>query len=169
MSASRTGEIVRPARDSELDQAGELCVAAYRAGGHLPDGDPYTDVLRDARARARTADVLVLERQGAVIGTVTVCPPGSPLAEIGLEGELEFRFLAVDPEHWGTGAGPALVDACDELARAQAADALVICVISINQQAMRMYARLGFHRLPERDWSPREGVSLLAFRRAVTS
>jgi hypothetical protein len=29
--------------------------------------------------------------------------------------------------------------------------------------AQRLYAELGFRRLPERDWSPVPGVSLLAF------
>jgi hypothetical protein len=33
--------------------------------------------------------------------------------------------------------------------------------------AHRLYARLGFRRTPELDWSPREGVSLLTFAREL--
>ncbi len=158
---------VRPARPEELAAAGELCVAAYRAGGHLADGDPYEATLIDAAGRAATAEVLVAELDGELVGTVTICPAGSPYAEVGRPGESEFRFLAVSPRAWGRGIGPALVDACEERAIARGQSAHVICVIDINEAAHRMYQRLGFTRLPERDWEPVPGVRLWAYRRAV--
>jgi hypothetical protein len=33
--------------------------------------------------------------------------------------------------------------------------------------AHRLYEGLGFERLPERDWSPVEGVELLCYRRTL--
>jgi hypothetical protein len=33
--------------------------------------------------------------------------------------------------------------------------------------AHRLYERLGFHRLPERDWSPVPGVDLLVYARDI--
>lgn len=159
--------VIRPARPGELDVVGQLCVAAYAAGGHLDEGDDYAHTLRDARGRAATTQVLVAERDGDVVGTVTICPAESPYAEIGRAGESEFRFLAVAPSAWRTGVGEALVDACEQQARERGATAQVICVIDSNEPAHRLYRRLGFERLPERDWSPRTGVSLLAYRRPV--
>jgi hypothetical protein len=34
--------------------------------------------------------------------------------------------------------------------------------------AHRVYARLGYTRLPERDWEPVPGVHLIAFRKELT-
>ena len=146
---------------------GDLCVDAYRASGHLDEGDAYTDTLRDAEERARNGVLLVAVRDGDVVGTVTICPAGSPFSETGTEDECEFRFLAVAPAAWRSGVGEALVAACEEWAIDHGKSAHVICVVDGNRAAERLYERLGFERLPERDWSPRDGVSLRAYRRAV--
>lgn len=42
--------------------------------------------------------------------------------------------------------------------------AVVICVRDFVAGARRLYARLGFVRIPERDWAPAAGVDLLALR-----
>ena len=154
---------MRPAFPSEYEQVGELCVRAYSTGGHLHDGDPYADVLRDVESRAQAGSVLVHAIDSVVVATVTVCPLDTPFAEVGRAGEFEFRFLAVDPTLWGTGLGPGVVGACAELARTQGCQRMVICVIDVNEQARRMYERLGFTRQPDRDWSPATGVDLLAY------
>ena len=158
---------IRAAEAEELDEVGDLCVESYAAGGHLSPTDPYAETLRDARDRAQSAEVLVALREGRIVGTVTICPSGSTYAEVGRQGESEFRFLAVSPSAWRTGVGEALVDACEVRARQRGASAHVICVVDRNHGAHRFYERLGFTRLPERDWEPRPGVSLQAYRRAV--
>lgn len=159
--------LIRVADDADLDVVGELCVTAYAAGGHLDPADEYAHTLRDARSRAGEAEVLVAERDGAIVGTVTICPPGSAFSEISRGNESEFRFLAVSPTAWRSGVGEALVDACEGRARERGCPAHVICVIDGNEAAHHFYARLGFRRLPERDWQPREGVNLYAYMRTV--
>lgn len=159
--------IIRPATDSELDRVGDICLAAYDAAGQLEPGSPYAQTLLDARARAAAGIVLVAERDGVVVGTTTICPTGSEFSEIGGPDELEFRFLAVDPEAWRTGVADALVAACEQRARDAGAHALAICVRDTNTGAAEMYERRGFTRVPDRDWSPREGVDLLALTRPV--
>ncbi len=144
-----------------------MCVEAYAHGGHLDPADEYAATLRDAGVRAEYAELLVAERAGEVVGTVTVCPAGSPFAEIREDGELEFRFLAVAPAKWRSGVGEALVDACERRAMETGAKALVISVIDGNEAAHRLYRRLGFERMPDRDWEPRPDVQLLAYRRSV--
>lgn len=162
-----TSITIRPARPDELAAVGELCVRAYAAGGHLSPADDYADTLRDAGRRASTAEVLVALRDGETVGTVTICPPDSEFSEVGGEGESEFRFLAVAPDAWRSGVGEALVAACEERAVARGAVQHVICVIDRNDAAHRFYERLGFERMPARDWVPRPGVNLLAYRRLV--
>lgn len=158
---------IRVAAPSEYDRIGELCVAAYATGGHLDPGDDYAATLLDAQARARGAELLVAVRRGEIVGTVTVCPAGSEFSEIGRGSESEFRFLAVAPSAWRTGVGEALVAAIEERAVARGAPAHAICVIDKNAGAHRFYERLGFTRLPERDWEPRDGVFLQAYTRPV--
>jgi ribosomal protein S18 acetylase RimI-like enzyme len=158
---------VRSAEPAELAAVGRLCVAAYRAGGHLGDGDAYVKTLADARARAATAEVLVAVRNDAIVGTVTICPPGSEWSEVCHEAESEFRFLAVDPAAWRTGVGESLVNACEMLARERGQSAHVICVIDRNEGGHAFYRDLGFERLPERDWQPVPGIMLLAYTRRV--
>ena len=99
-----------------------------------------------------------------VVGCVTFLERGSQYAEITQPGEAEFRMLAVAPSAQGLGVGGALVRACLDLAADRGHKAVAICTRDINEVALRMYAKFGFVRLPERDWSPRPGIGLSALR-----
>ncbi|HEX7994518.1 MAG TPA: GNAT family N-acetyltransferase, partial [Streptosporangiaceae bacterium] len=95
---------------------------------------------------------------------------GTPYAELSGPGEAEFRMLAVDPAAQGRGAGAALVDACLARAAELGCSAVVICVRSgMAASAHRLYQRLGFVRIPEKDWSPLPGVDLLGLRLDLTA
>jgi N-acetylglutamate synthase-like GNAT family acetyltransferase len=162
---------IRRARADDATLIGELTVQAYRAGGHLNDGDPYEATLRDVASRI--ADTIVVERDGFIIGSVTTCGPAGPTAEISREGEWEFRFLAVHPDHWGSGVARGLIDACEQAARDADAQSMVISVIDINERGHQLYPRLGYVRAPERDWSPQsahdQAVNLLVYRKSLTA
>ncbi|MFM8350649.1 MAG: GNAT family N-acetyltransferase [Actinomycetales bacterium] len=154
---------VRPADPSQYCDIGELCVGAYIAGGHLTSGDPYEETLRNVAGRDLGGTVLVAMRDGLLVGTATICNPGSPCSEVSRAGEAEFRFLAVAPIAWGTGVGEAIVATLHERARREGASAMVICVMALNEAGHRFYTRLGYQRLPERDWSPSPHVQLQAY------
>ncbi|MEP7091603.1 MAG: GNAT family N-acetyltransferase [Nocardioidaceae bacterium] len=159
--------IVRPPHPGELDAVGELTVTAYAADELLADDDYYTEHLRDSASRHREAEVYVAELPelpGDVVGTVTFCPQGSPWSELARPGEGEFRMLAVAPTARRRGVAEALVGVCIERATELGYTAVVLSSLPVQQAAHRIYARLGFHRTPERDWSPGTGVLLLAFR-----
>jgi N-acetylglutamate synthase-like GNAT family acetyltransferase len=156
---------IRQARIEEVDEIGELAVQAYRAGGHLEENDRYEQVLRNVQDRLEQTVVAV--RDGEIIGCVSICPPGSPCAEVSQPGECEFRFLAIRPEDWGTGVAAHLVHECELRARASGAHTMVISVISINTRAQRFYERLGYVRAPSRDWSPPPQTSACGVRNIV--
>ena len=158
---------VRPAHVDELPAVGELTVAAYAADGLLVEGDPYADHLRDAVTRSREAELYVAEVGGELAGTVTFCPQGSPWSEVARPDEGEFRMLAVAPGFRRSGIGEALVGVCLERSRELGYTAVLLCSLGAQAGAHRIYERLGFRRLPERDWSPYPGVDLLAFRLAL--
>jgi GNAT superfamily N-acetyltransferase len=163
----RADPLIRRAGPDDLDEAGRICVAAYDRAGQLEPGSPYVETLLDTPTRAMDSLLLVAERDGRIVGTVTICVPGSASAEIGRPDEVEFRFLAVDPPHWGTGVAGALVGACEAYAYEVGARALAICVRDNNAGAAAMYRAMGFERVPDRDWTPRPGVDLLALTRPV--
>ena len=167
MTPDGTSIRIRPASGADLDRAADICVAAYEAAGQLEPGSPYVADLRATAARAADGILLVAERDGRIVGTATICTPGSAFREIGGDDEVEFRFLAVAPEAQGTGVAAALIDAIEQHARDTGATRLAICVRDTNTGAAAMYARMGFSREPDRDWTPRPGVDLLALSRPV--
>jgi ribosomal protein S18 acetylase RimI-like enzyme len=146
--------------------AGELTVDAYVDFTTGP-ADSYVDHLRDAEKRDREAELWVAtpdDRDDLVLGTVTICPPDSRWREIASEDEGEFRMLAVAPAMRGRGVGETLVRMCVDRFRSEGARAVVLSTLPEMTAAQRLYERLGFARLPERDWSPIDGVELIAFR-----
>ncbi|MEV6641177.1 GNAT family N-acetyltransferase [Amycolatopsis sp. NPDC051371] len=156
---------IRPPRPEEYAAAGEVTVQAYDVDGHLADDVGYDAKLRDVASRAELAEVLVaVDAAGDVLGTVTVVRPGSPYAEISRPGELEFRMLAVAPSARGRGVGEALTRAVLDRARTLGIPKVVLSSLDRMHAAHRLYERLGFARLAERDWRPFPHISLIAYQ-----
>lgn len=166
---------LRTALPGDVDTIGELTVQAYRAGEHLEPGDSYEVTLRNVSARLDIT--VVAELSGEIVGSVTVCSHHNPTAEISSPGEWEFRFLAVRPDYWGSGIASTLVAECESRAMRAGASAIAISVVDSNERAHQLYQRLGYVRLPERDWSPPQDTSacgvtnvhLLAYRKELPS
>lgn len=160
--------LLRRARDHEHDAIGAVTVAAYTPFTQAAEVG-YVDHLRDAASRDRDAELWVAadEESGAVLGTVTLCPLGSPWREIGADDEAEFRMLAVDPAAQGRGVGSALMDLVVRRAEEDGMAAIVLSSLAEMTAAHRIYTRQGFARVPARDWSPVDGVDLLAFRKEL--
>ncbi|SDL47433.1 Ribosomal protein S18 acetylase RimI [Lentzea albidocapillata subsp. violacea] len=156
--------IIRPATEADLPAVGSVTVEAYVTDGFVGAHDGYATVLADAESRFRAAELLVAQDEsGTVLGSVTVVRPGTPYAEISRPGELEFRMLAVSAAARGRGVGEALVRAVFDRARAAGATHVVLSSSEKMLAAHRLYERLGFTRLPERDWTPLPGVNLVAY------
>jgi ribosomal protein S18 acetylase RimI-like enzyme len=152
---------IRHAVPAEFPVVADVCVAAYApfvSGDHV-----YLAELRDVARRAAAAELLVAAEDGRVLGTVTFVPDGGPLSEIAGPREAEFRMLAVDPAAHGRGVGTALLARVIEESRRRGRAGVVCSSQPAMRAAHRIYERLGFRRVPERDWSPLPGVDLLAF------
>ncbi|GAA1855056.1 GNAT family N-acetyltransferase [Myceligenerans crystallogenes] len=178
---------IRPVSASEYDALGALTAQAYLQGGLLDFGeqDPYLPKLRDVARRAATAEVLVAvgdplpgdddeagERAPGprLLGGITFVPGPGPMADMARDGEAEIRTLAVAPEARGRGVGEALTRACLDRARAAGFRNVVLCSQTRMHAAHRLYRRLGFTRVPDRDWSPAEKLDtqLLAYTLDLT-
>ncbi len=153
-----------PVREDQLERVGELTAQVYVGEGYIPDTADYVNELRDARLRAAEAEVWVADEEGEILGAVAFCPDGSPYQELAQEREAEFRMLVVNPSARGRGVGEALVRQCISRARELGYAGLVLSTMPGMDDARRVYERLGFVRIPERDWSPVPDVELLGFR-----
>ena len=159
---------LRRATPADHEAIGEITVAAYTEYSDATEGG-YIDHLRDAATRDREAELWVAEDEetGEVLGTVTLCPVGSPWREIGTDDEAEFRMLGVDPNAQGRGVGTALMDLVVRRAVEDGKAAIVLSSLDSMTAAHRIYERQGFERVPDRDWSPGPGVELIAFQKEL--
>ncbi|GAA1694491.1 GNAT family N-acetyltransferase [Kribbella yunnanensis] len=152
---------IRQARPDEYDAVGDLTVDAYSHDGFVRG--EYAMTLRAAADRAAKAEVWVAADASGLLGTVTYCPPGSVYREIGLDHEGEFRMLGVAGRARGLGIGTALTTHCIERTRELGLSRIVLSTAVYMKTAHRLYERLGFQRLPDRDWSPVAGIDLYAY------
>jgi predicted N-acetyltransferase YhbS len=149
--------VIREARDNELDIVASLVVDAYSefAARMAPDAwSSFAQDIANVRGRSIDAQVLVAERDGRIVGTVTRYPNWR-----GAQQDASaVRVLAVPPAERGTGVGRALVEHCIELAQKEGKERVVVAVAPEMEDARDLYDRLGFERAPDLDHEPAPGV-----------
>ncbi len=155
---------VQAARTEDYDRIAALTVGVYVEGGLA--SEDYAPELADVADRASRAELLVVrDAGGVVVGSVALVLTGDFGEVTTSDEEAAFRMLVVDPAAQGRGIGELLVAACLDRARAAGKRRMVISTDPRMTPAHRLYERLGFVRLPERDWSPVPGVDLLVYVR----
>lgn len=153
-----TGQFtIRPAREDELDIVASLAVDAYAeyAERMSPDAwSAFAQNIANVRGRMQDAEVLVAERDGKLVGTVTLFTDwrGAQSDSYGV------RLLSVPPQERGTGVGRALMESCIERARRERKDRVVLTSTQEMGAARDLYERLGFVREPALDHEPAPGV-----------
>jgi ribosomal protein S18 acetylase RimI-like enzyme len=139
---------VRAATAADAPAMGHLVVRAWQVAyrGQMPDV-----YLNDLRAEERAAYwdsmlrrqdrrgvILVAERDGAVVGFAAAGPSPDP------QGAGELYAINVDPDHWGAGAGQALLGAAqaklDQMGFAES----VLWILPGNARARRFYELAGW-------------------------
>lgn len=143
------GIVVRLATPDEHAETARILDAAYRHDA------PHT-----VGPSARDHEVwIAVDRgtDGAVLGTVTTPQPGGHIASPGRAEELDFHRLAVDPGARRRGVGRLLVEHVVLLARARGLERVVVNCGAPATGAHRLYERLGFRQLPEREGRVADG------------
>ena len=154
--------IVRRVLPDEMNAVSQLRETAYRADGLLEVTPSYVETLRDLGADGH-GEVLVAEENGGLLGTI-MFEPWSTRSEIARSAdEAEIRAFAVAPQARGRGVGRDLVNALVERARQEGVSRLVLSTLPEMVAAQYVYRARGFVRVPERDWFPLEGVTLMAY------
>jgi ribosomal protein S18 acetylase RimI-like enzyme len=150
----------------DLGAMGRIVVASYQALPGHPDVPEYDAELADVAGRVRAGVVFGAFDGDVPVGCVTyVNDLSSPHAEGLGDGEASFRMLAVSTRYQGRGIGGALVTSCLDEARTNGRDAVFIHSGAWMTTAHRLYERLGFVRIVDRDWVLSDvSVTLLGFR-----
>jgi ribosomal protein S18 acetylase RimI-like enzyme len=157
---------VESARPDDFPRIAELTVGVYVQGALA--SDVYTPELADVAGRAGRSELLVVrDAGGRVVGSVALVLSGDFGEVTSSDDEAAFRMLVVDPEARGKGVGELLVRNCLDRARAAGKRRMVLSTDPRMTAARRLYERLGFSRLPDRDWSPMPGIDLLVYARDV--
>ncbi|MGY1737497.1 GNAT family N-acetyltransferase [Geodermatophilus sp. SYSU D00684] len=139
----------------------DLTVGVYR--DERLASEAYLPQLADVEGRASRSQLLVARDGNRVVGAVALVLDGDFGEITESPEEAAFRMLVVDPEARGRGVGELLVTECLRRARAAGKRRMLLSTDPVMAAAHRLYARLGFTRLPERDWAPRPGIDLLVY------
>ncbi|HWB72576.1 MAG TPA: GNAT family N-acetyltransferase [Egibacteraceae bacterium] len=148
---------IRPARDDELDDVAALIVDAYAeyAARMSPDAwSSFAQNIADVRGRMPDAELLVAERDGRLVGSVTMFTDWRGAQE----GTIGVRLLSVIPSERGSGVGRALMERCIERAREMGKRKVVLTTTQEMDTARDLYDKLGFVREPDLDHEPAPGV-----------
>jgi len=155
---------VASAGPDDFDRIAELTVRVYVEGGLASSG--YTAELADVAGRSHRSELLVVHGpDGGVVGSVALVLTGDFGEVTTSDEEAAFRMLVVDPAVQGQGIGELLVSTCLDRAREAGKRRMVLSTGPAMTAAHRLYERLGFTRLPERDWTPVPGIDLMVYAR----
>lgn len=152
LGADGNGHVLVAVLPARGDPAGD----SLQAG----DGDPADD---GDQAGAGDHTGSGPDRAQQVVGTVMLQTWPHTGQVVAGPDEAEIRALAVRPEIQGMGIGRTLLRHALQRAAELGVRHLVLCTEPAMRVAHRLYEQAGFVRLPERDWSPAPGITLLVY------
>lgn len=143
---------VRRATAADAESIGRVQVETWRAAytGLMPDEavaafdvEAQQRMWREILARERAGGaVFVAEADGAIIGFASVGAWRE--GERVVEGVGELFAIYVSSEHWGTGAGRALIDRAEASMRESGFAEARLWVLEWNERAERFYRAAGW-------------------------
>jgi GNAT superfamily N-acetyltransferase len=146
---SMTSPRVRPAVVDDADAIARVHVRSWQVAyrGFMPDEllDSIDPAVRAGRERERLAQL-----PPGVAVFVAIDPTGQTVgfAQVGDyeegDGSGQVYSIYVDPEHWGTGAGRALMAASLNFLTASGPRPVRLWALDGNERARRFYERCGF-------------------------
>jgi ribosomal protein S18 acetylase RimI-like enzyme len=152
-----SGAVVRAYADADRAAVNAIALAAFaQYAGDYDDWPTFSAGIGRMADLAADGDLLVAEREGAVVGAVVHVGPGRPRSAIFPQDWSVIRMLVVDPAARGAGVGRALVAATLERAARAGAPAVGLHTSPIMATALRLYEGIGFRR--EHDLPPIRGV-----------
>lgn len=136
--------------DADAPVINRLAVLAFsQYSDKYSDWPAMTKVLEKMSDMAKTAEVVIAEHEGRIVGAVGYLPPFAAKAAHFKPAWPLVRMLVVDPDARGLGAGRVLTDACIERARRDRAPEIALHTSEMMTVALPMYLRMGFVRVTD--------------------
>jgi len=157
---------IRDFAAADADEVNRLAVAAFTPfAPHYSDWPAMVANLAKMSELSATAELIVAEAGGSVIGAVAYVPPGAPKPAFFDPKWPTIRMLVVDPAARGRGIGRVLTQECPARARRDGARMIALHTSPIMTVALPMYLRMGFARL--RDAPRYLGVDYAVYAKAL--
>ncbi|MFS0822844.1 GNAT family N-acetyltransferase [Bacillus sp. 1P02SD] len=164
---------IRDAKQEELEFIREQRVAAYHEHSTVIPAAHWLALKQGISSEAdrlHGSELIVCELDGEIVGSVVLFPANTDAYEGQLE-ELEYpeiRMLAVSPEARGKGVASALITECIQRSRAKNHQFIGLHTGEFMKQAIKLYTKHGFERLPHYDFEPaNDGIIVKAFRLSI--
>jgi ribosomal protein S18 acetylase RimI-like enzyme len=158
--------VIRDFVEDDADKVNRLAVDAYAPfAAHYSDWPAMAANLARMSALSATAEIIVAETAGSIVGAVAYVPPGAPKPAFFDAEWPTIRMLAVGPAARGAGIGRALTEECLARARRDRAKLIALHTSPIMTVALPMYLRMGFVRL--RDAPTIFGVEYAVYTRVL--
>lgn len=142
--------MLRDYADADAATINRLAVKAFsQFSGTYRDWPAMTRVLEKMSDMAGTAEIIIAEHEGRVVGAVGYMPPFAPKAAHFKPEWPIVRMLVVDPDARGHGAGRILTEECVARARRNAAPEIALHTSTMMTVALPLYLRMGFVRVSD--------------------
>ncbi|WP_462410116.1 GNAT family N-acetyltransferase [Neobacillus sp. Marseille-QA0830] len=124
--------------------------------------------ISSAVAEQEGVELIVARIQEKIVGSVVLFPAETNAYEEGYIGELDYpeiRMLAVAPDAQGKGVASALIRECIKRAESKGYSAIGLHTGEYMKNAISLYERFGFERLPQLDFEPADdGIVVRAYQ-----
>jgi GNAT superfamily N-acetyltransferase len=147
--------LVRDAVPADYPAIRKVVIAAYRQYADLIAIDvfsPYLADLLDLETHAHHGSLLVAEADGRIRASGAFYPDASVQGVGWPPGWAGGRGLAVHPDARGHGVARAMIATIERLARQAGAPVFAFHTASFMTDAIALYERLGYQRVPEFDF-----------------
>ncbi|MCC3358749.1 GNAT family N-acetyltransferase [Bacillus sp. REN16] len=164
---------IRDAKQDELDFIREQRVAAYfEHSREIPAAhwQALKEGISSDADRIQGSELIVCEINEKIVGSVVLFPANTDAYNGQLE-ELDYpeiRMLAVSPEARGKGVASALITECIQRSQAKNHQFIGLHTGEFMKEAIQLYTKHGFERLPQYDFEPaNDGIVVMAFRLSI--
>lgn len=160
--------LIRDVRSDELDEVSLLLSDAYQQYQNFIPPErwkAYLEDIMDVSSRVDESELIVAELDHRLAGCVTLYLDGSKsFTNAWPAGWAVVRLLAVHPDFRGRCVGHALMEECIRRCRKARIKTIGLHTTEIMEVARHMYERMGFVRVPEHDFHPAPGITVMAYR-----
>lgn len=148
--------ILREYQPADADQVNRIAVTAFQQfEGNYSNWDEFIQGVGQMSSLSKTAEIVVAELKGDIVGAVGYVRPNAPKSIFPIEIPC-IRMLVVDPQARGLGIGRALTQECINRAQRDHAPKIGLHTSPIMDVALPLYLRMGF--VKESDIDPIRGV-----------